>query len=250
MPSYLITGASRGLGLGFAAELLKNPDNVVVATARNTAASAGLQELKSHDTDDRLKLIDLDVSKLESVHEAAEKAALVLPNGLDNLISNAGISNDALKTWDQMELEDLTSELNFTVTAPFFLIREFLPLVRKSQQKKIYIVTSRLGSIQTAAFLPNLANAYSIARAALNMLARKWSPVLKDEGVTIGLINPGYISSTSIGDGISGWVEDHPGKLESITVEDSITGCLKVLDDLTLEDTGSFFNFDGAKLAF
>jgi NAD(P)-dependent dehydrogenase (short-subunit alcohol dehydrogenase family) len=67
------------------------------------------------------------------------------------------------------DIEEFTSEVVFTVTAPFNLLREFLPLVRKSETKKALFVTSILGSIQIAPNLPNLMNAYSVARAALNM---------------------------------------------------------------------------------
>jgi short-subunit dehydrogenase involved in D-alanine esterification of teichoic acids len=67
------------------------------------------------------------------------------------------------------DVKDFTAELDFTVTAPLVLVREFLPLVRKSEKKRILVVSSGLGSIQHAAFMPNLANGYSVARAALNM---------------------------------------------------------------------------------
>lgn len=67
------------------------------------------------------------------------------------------------------DIEEFTSEVVFTVTAPFNLLREFLPLVRRGEAKKALFVTSILGSVQLAPNLPNLMNAYSVARAALNM---------------------------------------------------------------------------------
>lgn len=67
------------------------------------------------------------------------------------------------------DVEEFTSELNFTVTAPLLVVREFLPLIRKSEAKRVLVVSSALGSLQNAAYLPNLANGYSVARAALNM---------------------------------------------------------------------------------
>lgn len=66
-------------------------------------------------------------------------------------------------------IERFTSELTFTVTAPLLLLREFLPLIRKSEAKRILVVTSGLGSTQNAFYLPNLANGYAVSRAALNM---------------------------------------------------------------------------------
>lgn len=67
------------------------------------------------------------------------------------------------------DIQEFTSEIVFTVTAPLNMLREFLPLVRKSETKRALFVTSILGSIEVAPNLPNLMNAYSVARAALNM---------------------------------------------------------------------------------
>ncbi|KAH6888443.1 putative short-chain dehydrogenase [Thelonectria olida] len=250
MPSYLITGASRGLGLGFTTELLKDKKNIVVATARSTAGSPGLQELKAKDENGRLVLIDLDVSKPESIRAAAEKTAQALPNGLDNLISNAGVSYNALKPFEELDVEEFTSELNFTVTAPLLVVREFLPLIRKSEAKRVLVVSSALGSLQNAAYLPNLANGYSVARAALNMLARKWSPILKNDQVTMAIIHPGWVSVTEIGDGITEWIKKYNPDLENLTIEQAAANCMKVLNGLTLEDSGAFINYDGTKVPF
>ena len=74
-----------------------------MATARDTAGSSGLQELKARNDDGRLILIDLDVTKAESIKSAAEQTAKVLPEGLDHLISNAGVSGSGpLKTFDEL----------------------------------------------------------------------------------------------------------------------------------------------------
>lgn len=126
MPSYLITGTSRGLGLGFATELvcffaypfridsfeltpclhgkqLKDPKNLVIATARNTAGSSGLQKLKAeYPSNERLVLLDLDVSKVDSIRAAVKTLEPLLPNGLDNLVSNAGVSYSSMKTFEEM----------------------------------------------------------------------------------------------------------------------------------------------------
>lgn len=66
-------------------------------------------------------------------------------------------------------LDGVRSEIDFNITAPILLIRAFLPLIRKGSSKKILIITSTLGSISNAIHLPGLGNAYSIAKAGLNM---------------------------------------------------------------------------------
>jgi NAD(P)-dependent dehydrogenase (short-subunit alcohol dehydrogenase family) len=103
MPSYLVTGASRGLGLGFVIELLKDPNNIVIATARNTTFRAkDLQELKARQTDNRLHLVDLDVSSSYGVLVAAEEVSKILPDGLDCLISNAGVAYTGQESFENV----------------------------------------------------------------------------------------------------------------------------------------------------
>ena len=63
----------------------KNKDNAVIATARNTAGSSGLQNLLMEDKPGRLVLVDLDVSRPESIHAAAETAAGIRNSGLGRL---------------------------------------------------------------------------------------------------------------------------------------------------------------------
>jgi NAD(P)-dependent dehydrogenase (short-subunit alcohol dehydrogenase family) len=190
MPSYLITGASRGLGLGFAEVLLRNPNNIVVATARNPAGSPDLQQLKAKHTDGRLHIIQLDVSSVESVRKAAEETARLLPSGLDTLISNAGPIHPQPQ-FEDIDLDVLVEEVGFNLKSTITVIREFTPLVRKSEAKRIAVISSILGSIELGQGFNGLANAYSISKAALNMTIRKWSAYLKDEGITMSIIQPG-----------------------------------------------------------
>lgn len=67
------------------------------------------------------------------------------------------------------DIEDFKAEVNFNIITPLLLLREFVPLVRKSQSKKVLVITSTLGSLDYAQYVPNLANGYSVSKAALNM---------------------------------------------------------------------------------
>lgn len=82
---------------------LKDKENVVIATARSVSGSDGLQKLKADKSNaDRLHLFDLDVTKPESVRHAAQEAARLLPDGLDNLVSNAGVTYNPLTSFDDL----------------------------------------------------------------------------------------------------------------------------------------------------
>ncbi|KAK7948586.1 uncharacterized protein PG986_009472 [Apiospora aurea] len=247
MPSYLITGSSRGLGLGFVTELLKDPGNVVIATARDPTKSAGLQELKKKHGGAQLHFVSLDVTKSDSVHDAAEATQKLLPDGLDYLISNAGVNYSPLKSLDEMDMDDFKAEIEFNVTAPMYLFREFSPLVRKSSVKKIMVVTSALGSIEFSGPVVGPCDAYSVGKAALNMLTRKWSAALKEHGVTTVLVHPGYIGGTDMGADIGDWVAEKMPDLPNLTTETACGDCLKVMHDSTADDNGLFFNHDGSK---
>ncbi|RQM07094.1 hypothetical protein DH86_00003875 [Scytalidium sp. 3C] len=227
---------------------LKDPTNKVIATARSTAGSKGLQDLASKYSKDRLILLDLDVTKLESVKNVAQQLDTLLPEGLDNLISNAGISNQSLTTYDELDLEEFENELHFNTIVPIQLLRAFLPSIKKSKQKKIAVITSLLGSIEVGAGLPNLANAYAVSKAALNMLIRKWGAVLKGEGVTSILIHPGWVGATEVGNTISSYIEKYAPDVPNIPVEESAEGVIKVIREATLENTGTFYNFDGTNI--
>ena len=58
--------------------------------------------MKAQDKDGRLLLVDLDVSKQESIHAAAEKVTQLLPEGLDNIVSNAGVNYNGMKAFEQL----------------------------------------------------------------------------------------------------------------------------------------------------
>ncbi|KAF8859699.1 hypothetical protein BDZ45DRAFT_742033 [Acephala macrosclerotiorum] len=73
MPSYLVTGSSRGLGLAYVGELLKNLDNYVIATARTPSKATELQALISKYSENRGAILQLDLASAESIKKAAER---------------------------------------------------------------------------------------------------------------------------------------------------------------------------------
>jgi len=91
------------------------------------------------------------------------------------------------------DLSLVDDELHYMVTGTIGLLQAFLPLVRKGHGKKIVVISSALGSIERSVNLPGLNDIYSVARAALNMLVRKWGGALKLEGITTAVIHPGIV---------------------------------------------------------
>ncbi|KAF2673280.1 putative short-chain dehydrogenases/reductase [Microthyrium microscopicum] len=248
MPSYFITGAGRGLGLAFTKELLQDPKNHVIASARNPSGSKGLQELITKYPKNQLSLVQLDVTDEKSIANAVKETEELAPNGIDNFISNAGIASDELIPFSDVDLKTFGEDLNFQLVATISLFRAFLPLIKKSEQKKVLVLTSVLGSIELGIGMPGLANTYSIMKAGLNMLWRKWAAELKGDKVTVVLIHPGWVGETDMGGTIGPYMEKYAPDVLNVPEVESATGCMKVLKEATFEQTGSFFVYDGSSL--
>jgi len=248
MPSYLITGSSRGLGLAFVEELLKNPSNFVIATARNLRHADELQALVAKYPKDRVAVVQLDLADPESIQRAAVEAKKLLPEGLDTLVGNAGSNDQPVPTFEDLDLKLFAEELNLEIVNNTILIRSFLPLIRQGKPGRVIFISSVLGSIELAAGMPTLNDAYSVTRAALNMLIRKWGAALKFEKISTAVVHPGWVPTTALGSGIEEWVQKNAPNLPRVSVADSAAGVVKVFETLTIEDTNSFFNYDGTKL--
>jgi hypothetical protein len=64
------------------------------------------------------------------------------------------------------------------------------------------------------------------------------------------MVATGWVGVTEIGDGISEWVAKYNPTMENLSVEKSAANCMKTLNNLTIEDSGAFFNHDGTTIPF
>ncbi|KAH9913015.1 uncharacterized protein B0H18DRAFT_1050980 [Fomitopsis serialis] len=242
MPSFLVIGGSRGIGLALVEELLKDPSNFIVATARDLKRSPGLQSLTSTYPEARLAVLLLDLASKESIEKAGEQAATLLPNGLDFLIHNSAIIFDR-------DLDQLEEELRINTIAPIRAVRTFLPLIRKSkaQDRKIVFISSGLASIENGHFWTGLSEGYSISKAGLNMVVRKWGVALKLEGINTMALQPGYVD-TDMGQGLSAWIQEHAAWVPMMSPNECAVQCLNVVKEAKLEDAVAFYGFDGTRV--
>ncbi|KAF5311840.1 hypothetical protein D9619_002309 [Psilocybe cf. subviscida] len=245
MPSWLITGANRGIGLCTVQALLKNPSNFVIATGR----SVDVPELKqlSVQYPRTLKTIPLDITKQSSVDQALESAKPLLPNGLDILLNNAGKNPQPNTPFEKLDLDDFAEEMSFSTVAPLRVSRAFLPLVKQSELKRIVFVSSILASNDITFLMAGQFNSYTVAKASLNMLSHKWGAYLKFDGVTTAAVHPGW-AKTDLGEGINEWMAKYAPDVPHFTPEEAAANIIKVTEALTLEKTGKFWHYDGTNL--
>ncbi len=218
MPTVLITGANRGLGLEFARQYSADGWDVV-ATARDS--SPELDGLG-------VRVEELDMSDFASVAGFGKRL-----DSLDLLIANAGTYGPKSVT-SASDGEAWVKTFGINTVAPFLLAQSVLPLVAASKGKLIAI-TSRMGSIEdneSGGFI-----AYRSSKTALNSAWR--SLAIDNRGkVTCAVLHPGWVQ-TRMG-----------GSSAPLEPEQSIEGMRKVIDDLTAADSGSFFSYDGSPIAW
>ncbi len=217
MSKFLITGANRGIGLELCKQLQARGDTVI-ATCRH--ASSGLKSLK-------VSIIeDVDVTSETSV----ERLALQLEGEtLDVVLNNAGfLSNEKL---DDLDFDRIRRQFEVNTLGPLRVSTALLPNLDAGS--KIGIITSRLGSIADNG--SGGMYGYRLAKAAANMVGVNLSLDLKKQGIAVALLHPGLIATR-----MTGYRGDTP--------EIAARGLLARLDELNLENTGTFWHANGEVL--
>lgn len=221
MPTYLITGANRGLGLEFARQLSTRKDDTrILATAREPEKATELARLV-HD------VIPLDVADPASIEKLADH---VKDRPIDVLINNAGISSKN-NSIEKLDAEELRQVFAVNAIGPMLVTRAILKNLRAGSRKTVFNITSQLGSIGNNH--GGSSYGYRGSKAALNMLTVTLANELKKEGFTCVVAHPGWVQT------------DMGGPNATLKPEESIAALLKLIDGLKPEDTGKFFNYDG-----
>ncbi|KAF9240192.1 NAD(P)-binding protein [Melanogaster broomeanus] len=231
MPTWLITGASRGLGFGLVQELISSADNVVFATCRNPEDATSLRSLSERSSrKGSLFIIQLNVIDGMSVFMAQREVENTLGSrGLDFLINNAAVApkNDLPSN---MNISDLINTVETNIGGPALVTRMFLPLLERSARKVIVNISSTLASIGMD--MGDQHTTYSISKMGLNMLTYKQ---LKERPDLITFaIHPGSCKT------------DMGGENATREVTDSARKVLRMVKDATLEYSGKFFDEEGA----
>ncbi|HEY0114116.1 MAG TPA: SDR family oxidoreductase [Allosphingosinicella sp.] len=220
MPTVMITGANRGIGWEFARQYAADGWKVV-ATARDPE---GAQEIDEIEGDVTVRRLDLDTDFFEIDWEGIAGS-----DPIDLFIANAG-------TWGPQRItgvEDAAEWINALAVnsvAPVLLAHKLLSNVAAAGGKLVAI-TSKMGSIADNGSGGYIA--YRSSKAALNAAWRSLAIDVKPQGVAAALLHPGWVQ-TRMG-----------GASAPLTREESVAGMRRVIDRLDLENSGSFFNYDG-----
>lgn len=232
-PTALITGSNRGIGLEYVRQYAARGWKVI-ATCRNPAEATELQALAK--ANPGVVVEKMDVTDFDQIDALAAKYK---DKPIDVVANNAGFTGGMMSQMfgKKMDWPVFDQVLNTNVVGPLKVADAFLPNLLASQQKKLVNVSSSEGSIATV----NSARLYfyRASKAALNMEMRNVAFGLKSKGVSVALINPGPVDTDMM-----------KGLPKSMlrSKEDAVKDLIRITDQLTLENSGSFWNFDGTPL--
>ena len=209
MPSALITGAGRGLGKELARQYAAEGWQVI-GTERGAQAK-----------------YRLDVTDHGQI--AALKRTLGdLP--IDLLFCNAGITGKKGMSIGSFDYRSWEEVLRVNVLGAAAVAEAFVDQVAKSERKTIAMMSSRLGSITESS---GMTLPYSTSKAALNMLVKGLSATLRDRGIIVVALSPGWVRT------------DMGGDSAPLAPETSVKGLRRVIAALTSADSGKFLSHDG-----
>jgi NAD(P)-dependent dehydrogenase (short-subunit alcohol dehydrogenase family) len=224
----LITGANRGIGLEFTQQYAQDGWNVL-ACCREPQHASALQALATAQTN--IRILHLDVADFSQI----DALALQLKDEkIDVLINNAGVFPDS--SLSDADTENWLQAFKINSIAPMKMATAFTPHIAKSELKKLATLSSKMGSM--ADNTSGGSYIYRSTKTAVNMVMKSLSIDLKPAEIAVVTLHPGWVQT------------DMGGSNALINTQTSVAGLRKVIENLTLSNTGRFIAYDGKEIAW
>ena len=177
-------------------------------------------------------MLPLDVTNMASI-DAVVGVIGVETGALDLLLNNAGIYPHGEKPAN-LKPQTMLRTYQVNCVGPMMMSQRTLKLLRQGTDPKIVNLSSRLGSLA----LKNRGGTYSYgsSKAALNMLTRALAFDLRSEDIVVVAMHPGWVQT------------DMGGDEAPLRPPRAVQGAIRVIDHLTLEDSGTFRTWEGKTL--
>lgn len=216
--TIVITGANRGIGLALAQQWKARGDRVLAVCRQASTALV----------DSGVEIIDgVDVSTADGVSNLASALG---DTSVDLLYNNAGIMLS--ETVDDMNYEQILQQFEVNTLGPLRVTMALLSNLHAGS--KVGLMTSRMGSI--ADNTSGKKYGYRISKAGLNAAGKSLALDLHDRGIAVAILHPGWVQTDMTG---------HSGNL---TVDEAASNLIARMDELNLENSGTFWHSDGSVL--
>ncbi|KAK3202617.1 hypothetical protein GRF29_154g177066 [Pseudopithomyces chartarum] len=267
MSSYVIVGASRGLGYQYLKTLSVNPANTVIGIARSPDAVKA--KVSADNLPSNVHILKGDLTDPESLNTAASETSKITGGAVDYLIINgaylpyttAHLTASDYKGKEQEFLELLNASMHANVAGVIFTVNAFIDLVKNSNVKKVIVISSGMADeeiilkAEIAASVP-----YSISKAGANVVTSKYAAQYKKDGVIFLSLSPGFVQTqadpnepvppelAAAQDALTeAFRKYEPNFKGIITPEESVDLQLKVIEGITLKESGQFLSHKGTR---
>ncbi|TVY85264.1 Short-chain dehydrogenase/reductase tropE [Lachnellula suecica] len=205
----VITGANTGIGLETVKSLLRSEQKYRILLGgrslekAHVAAKSSMSEVASHSS---VEPFQVDVESDESIRQAYDEIAARFSH-IDTLINNAGAGFDAyIQDGTMTARQAFNKAYDVNVTGAHIMTSTFLPLLLRSRDPRLLFITSALEqssnpedpkNASPPAGLPKVQPfaGYTISKAGLNMLMVQWTRSLKNDGVKVWCVAPGFLAT-------------------------------------------------------
>lgn len=227
MPTLLITGANRGLGLELCKQFLQL-DWTVHAACRNPDNATRLSVVADK-YPDQLTLHTLDVSNHQQIKDLKKKIG---EKPIDVLFNNAGVYAGESAEFGSSNTDVWLDAFNINVISPMKMMEAFVDNIASSEMKIIASMSSKMGSISENS--SGGSYAYRSTKSALNSVMVCAAHDLKAKGITALILHPGWVRT------------DMGGPNGELSVEESATNLIKTIGKASIKVSGKFFDIDGS----
>lgn len=226
MPTLLITGASRGIGLEFVRQYAQAGWQVI-ATCRSPEKADGLRALAGG-ANGLVEIGALDVTDVAATQDLGKRMS---GRPIDLLIANAGIYGPREYSPSDFDEAAWVEVMRTNVMAPLRLAGVLTESVAASERKQMAFISSHLGSM--ARNVTGGGYIYRSSKAALNAVVKTLAVDLRARGLTTLALHPGWVRT------------DMGGSKADIDVVTSVTGLIRTIANATPEDSGRLFDYSG-----
>lgn len=217
MPTTLITGTNKGIGLQLCTQLSARGDDVI-AVCRTPS-----EEL----TKLGVRIIDgIDVSNTESIERLKSELA---GQQLDVLINNAGILKG--DSFGSLDYDEMLEQYRVNTLGPLRVTEALTDNLKDGS--KVAIVSSRVGSIEDNGSGGNYG--YRASKTAVNQIGTNLKHELMPRGIAVALLHPGLVATEMTGG-------------RGVSPADSARGLIERIDALSIESSGRFWHAEGYEL--
>ncbi|MFN4011283.1 MAG: SDR family oxidoreductase [Pannonibacter sp.] len=228
MPTILITGVNRGIGLAIAEAALARGWTVEGSCRSQAQAEAIAARLGGgftplvFDVTDHARLAGIAASRTDA---------------LDILINNAGVIGPDPEDQSalSMDFAGFRQTLEVNTLAPLAVAQAFLPRLRRAENGRILTISSQMAWM---GYAKSDRLAYRASKAAVNKVMQCLATDLEPEGIAVGIVDPGWVRTDMGGDGAD------------LPASEVASGIVDLAENLDLTRTGRFFRWTGEEREF